>query len=42
MHKLVQLERINFASIPAIEFHAKPAEGVAQLTIVSDPRPFSD
>ena len=42
MHKLVQLERINFASIPAIELHAKLAEGFAQLTIVGDPRPFSD
>jgi len=42
MHKLVQLERINFASIPAIELHAKLVEGFTQLTIVSDPRPFSD
>ena len=42
MHKLVQLERIDFASIAAIELHAKLAEGFAQFTLVSDPRPFSD
>lgn len=42
MHKLVELEGINFASIPPIELHAKLAEGFAQLTIVSDPRPLSD
>ncbi len=42
MHKLVELERVNFATIPAIEFHAKLAEGFAQVAIVSDPRPFSD
>jgi hypothetical protein len=42
MHKLVERERINFATIPAIELHAKLVEGVAQIAIVSDPRPFSD
>ena len=42
MHKIVELERINFATIPAIELHAKLAEGFAQVAIVSDPRPFSD
>ena len=42
MHKIVELERINFAAIPAIELHAKLAEGFAQVAIMSDPRPFSD
>ena len=42
MHKLIELERINFASIPAIELHAKLVEGFAQIAIVSDSRPFSD
>jgi hypothetical protein len=42
MHKIVELKRINFATIPSIELRAKLAEGVAQVAIVSDPRPFSD
>ena len=42
MHNIVELERINFAAIPAIELRAKLAEGFAQVAIVSDPRPFSD
>ena len=42
MHKLVEFERINFTTIPAIELHAKLAEGFAKVTIVSDPRPLSD
>jgi hypothetical protein len=42
MHKIVELERINFATIPAIELHAKLAEGFTQVAIVRDPRPFSD
>jgi len=42
MHKIVELEHINFATIPAIKLHAKLAEGFTQVAIVSDPRPFSD
>ena len=42
MHKIVELERINFATIPAIELRAKLVEGFTQVAIVSDPRPFSD
>jgi len=42
MHKIVELERINFATFPTIEFRAKLAEGFTQVAIVSDPRPFSN
>jgi hypothetical protein len=42
VHKFVELERINFAAIPAIKLHAKLAEGFAQIAIVSDLRPFAD
>jgi hypothetical protein len=42
MPELVELERINFATIPSIELHAELAEGFAQIAIVSDLRPFSD
>ena len=42
VHKLVELERINFATIPALELQAKLAEGFTQVAIVSDSRPFSD
>jgi len=42
MHKIVELERINFATIPAVELHAKFAKSFTQVAIVSDPRPFSD
>ena len=42
MDKIVELERINFATIPAIKLRAKLAEGFTQVAIVSDPCPFSD
>jgi hypothetical protein len=42
MHELVELERINFAAIPTIEMRAKLAQGFAQVTIMGDPRPFSN
>jgi hypothetical protein len=42
MHKFVELERIDFATIPAIELLAKLAEGLTQVAIVRDRRPFSD
>ncbi len=42
MHKLVELERIYFATIPTIELRAKLAESFAQVAIVSDPRPLSN
>jgi hypothetical protein len=42
MYKLVELERIDFATIPAIELFAKLAERLTQVAIVRDRRPFSD
>ena len=42
VHKFVELERIDFATIPAIELHAKLTEGFAQVAIVSHARPFAD
>jgi hypothetical protein len=42
MYKIVELERINFATIPTIELHAKLAQGLAQVAFVSDSSPFSD
>jgi len=42
MNELVELERINFPTIPTIEFDAKIAQGLAQVPFVSDPSPFSD
>jgi hypothetical protein len=42
MHQIIELERIDFTTIPAIELHAKFAEGFAQVAIVSDARSFSD
>ena len=42
MHKLVELERINFAMIPTIELGTKLTEGLAQVAIMRDSRPFSN
>ena len=42
MHELVELERIDFAAIPTIELRAQHAEGCAQVSIMSDPGPFSN
>ena len=42
MHQIVELERIDFATIPTVELRAKLAEGFAQVAIVSDFCPFSD
>ena len=42
MHKLVEIERINFATVPTIELSTKFTQGLAQVAIVSDPRPFSN
>ena len=42
MHELVELERIDFAAIPTIELRAQHAEGCAQVSIMGDPRPFSN
>src|ERR1700681_836934 len=41
MHEIVELKRINLATIPPIELRAKVAQRLAQVAIVSDPRPFS-
>ena len=42
MHKLVELEGVDFATIPAIELPAKLADGLTQVAFVRDPRPFSN
>ncbi|MGH9385600.1 MAG: hypothetical protein ACRD2N_15060 [Vicinamibacterales bacterium] len=42
MYQLVELERINFATIPTIELGAKLTEGPAQVAIMRDTRPFSN
>ena len=42
MHTIVELERINFATIPTVELGAKFTQGLAQVAIVSDARPFSN
>jgi hypothetical protein len=41
MHQIVEFERIDFTTNPAIELRAKLTEGFAQVAIVSDVRPFS-
>jgi hypothetical protein len=42
MNELVELERIDFATIPTIELYAKLTKGFTQVAIVSNHRPFSD
>jgi len=42
MHKIVELERIDFAAIPTIEGDAKFTQSVAQRAIMSDSCPFSN
>jgi hypothetical protein len=42
MHKIVELERIDFAAIPTIEVDAKFTQSVVQRAIMSDSCPFSN
>ena len=42
MHKIVELERIDFATFPTIELDAKLTQSLAQFAIMRDPRPFSN
>src|SRR5438128_1515766 len=41
MHEIVKLECIYFTAIPPIKLNAELAQSLAQVTIVSDPCPFS-
>jgi hypothetical protein len=42
MHKIVQLKRIDFGTIPTRELRAQLAESLAQVAIVSDRCPFAN
>ena len=42
MDKIIALEGIDFATTPTIELSAKVTQGLAQVAIVSDPRPFTN
>jgi hypothetical protein len=39
MHEIVELKRIDLATIPPIELRAKVAQRLAHVAIVSGPRP---
>ena len=42
MYEIVELERIDFATIPTVELGAKLTEGPAQVAILRDTRPVSN
>jgi hypothetical protein len=42
VHTLVELERIDFTSVPTVELRAKLAQSLTQVAIMRYPRPFSN
>jgi hypothetical protein len=40
MHKLVERGRVNFGTLPAIELSAKLTQGLTQVAVMRNSRPF--